>query len=154
LELDITTAPSQSKQIRLAPFKFPFCVFALGNVSINEVDGGYLVEAKRNALSDNGNVKANTAFALSNGLQFDSLPRSAPPYATPAAGGSGRAGINEHNGFAKVEFRPERLESGTPRYFSGVFTAAKMFDPADWMRFLCSTTRAPTLPPFSVTGHG
>src|SRR6266478_2828415 len=65
------------KQICFAPFKFPFCVFALGNISINEVDG-YLVEAKRNALCHNGNVKASTVFALPNSLQLNSVSRNQP----------------------------------------------------------------------------
>src|SRR5580704_15699274 len=49
------------KQICFAAFNSPFCFFTLGNVSINVVDT-YLLEAKRNTLSHNGNVKANTAF--------------------------------------------------------------------------------------------
>jgi hypothetical protein len=63
------------KQICFAPFKFPFCVLALGDIPINEVES-YLVEAKQNAFCHNGNVKRNTAFALSNGLQFNCLPGS------------------------------------------------------------------------------
>src|ERR1700744_2140379 len=65
------------KQICLAPFKFPRCFLALGNISINEVEDD-LVEVKRNALRDDGNVKPNTVFALSNDLQLNSVPRNQP----------------------------------------------------------------------------
>ena len=65
------------KQICFAPFKFPFCFLALGNVSINEVDT-YPLEAKRNAPRNDGNVKANTVFALPNSLQFNSVSRNQP----------------------------------------------------------------------------
>src|SRR3954469_2324275 len=63
------------KQICFAPFKFPFCFPALANISINEVDG-CPIEANRNALCHNGNVEGDTAFPVSNRLQFNSLPRS------------------------------------------------------------------------------
>src|ERR1700739_628610 len=62
-------------QVTLPPPEFSFCFLALGNISINEVDT-YLLEAKRNTFSHYGNVKANTVFALPNGLQFNSLPRN------------------------------------------------------------------------------
>src|SRR5882724_4154133 len=65
------------KQICFAPFKFPFCFLALGNVSINEVDGS-LLSAKRNAPSDDRSVKANTVFALPNGLLLNSVSRTQP----------------------------------------------------------------------------
>jgi hypothetical protein len=64
-------------QVTLTPPEFSFRFLALGNVSINETDG-YLLEAKRNAPSDDGNVKANTVFALPNGLQLNSVSRNQP----------------------------------------------------------------------------
>src|SRR5882762_10735106 len=65
------------KEVCFTAPEFALCFFALGNVSINEIDGD-LVEAKRNAPRDDGNVKANTVFALPNGLQLNSVSRSQP----------------------------------------------------------------------------
>src|SRR6267154_6448548 len=53
-------------QITLTPPEFSFCFLALRNVSINEAEGE-LLEAKRHGRRDDGNVKANTVFALPNG---------------------------------------------------------------------------------------
>src|ERR1700722_7150966 len=62
-------------QVTLTPPEFSFCFLALRNVSINEAEGE-LLEAERNALCDNGNVKPNTVFSLPNGLQLNFVPRN------------------------------------------------------------------------------
>src|SRR5712675_2469844 len=63
------------KEVCFTAPEFALCFLALANISINEKDA-YLLGAKRNALCHNGNVKANTVFALPNGLQFNSFPRN------------------------------------------------------------------------------
>src|SRR5882762_11848305 len=65
------------KEVCFTAAEFVLYCFALGDISINEIDGD-LVEAKRNAPRDGGNVKANTVFALSNGLQLNSVSRTQP----------------------------------------------------------------------------
>jgi len=67
------------KEVCFTAPEFAIYFLAFGDISINEIDGD-LVEAKRNALRDDGNIKPNTVFALPNGPPAQlCFPHSADP---------------------------------------------------------------------------